>query len=65
MPLNPIIEELHRIREAHAKRFNYDLDAIVADLQRRQTGRQNLSRLQPVKPAVPCVAEKHAPYGTK
>jgi predicted PolB exonuclease-like 3'-5' exonuclease len=31
-----IIEEIHRIREEYAKSFNYDLDAIVADLQRQQ-----------------------------
>ena len=29
-----IVEELHRIREEHAARFNFDLDAIVADLRR-------------------------------
>jgi hypothetical protein len=33
---DPIVEEVRRARDAHAKRFNYDLDAIVADLQRRK-----------------------------
>ncbi len=33
---DPIIEEVRRVRDEHAKRFNYDLDAIVADIQRHQ-----------------------------
>lgn len=33
---DPIVEEVRAHREAHAKKFNYDLDAIVDDLQRRQ-----------------------------
>ena len=32
-----ILEEIRRIRDEHAKQFNYDLDAIFADIQRRQT----------------------------
>jgi hypothetical protein len=31
-----IIEELHRIREEHAKSFNYDLDAMFEDWQKKQ-----------------------------
>jgi hypothetical protein len=33
---DPIVEEVRRAREAHAKQFNYDLDAIVEDLKRRE-----------------------------
>jgi hypothetical protein len=33
MWIDPIVEELHRIREAHAARFGNDLQAIVADLR--------------------------------
>ncbi len=33
---DPIVEEIHRIREEIAKKFNYDLEAIVRDAQRRQ-----------------------------
>ena len=33
---DPIVEEIHRIREEHAARFNYDLDAIFRDLEKRQ-----------------------------
>lgn len=29
-----IVEEVRRIREEHAARFNYDIDAIFADLKR-------------------------------
>ena len=31
-----IVEEIHRIREEYAKSFNYNLDAIFADLQKQQ-----------------------------
>ena len=31
-----ILEELHRIREEHAKSFNYDMKAICADWRRQQ-----------------------------
>ena len=33
---DPIVEEVRRIREARAARFNYDLDAIFEDLMKRQ-----------------------------
>jgi hypothetical protein len=43
-----IVEDIHQIREAYAKSFNYDLDAIFADLRKKQaeSGREvvNLSR---------------------
>jgi hypothetical protein len=31
---DPIVEEIRRIREEHAADFDYDLDAIFADLKR-------------------------------
>lgn len=31
-----IVEEIHRFREEYAKSFNYDLNAIFADLSRKQ-----------------------------
>jgi hypothetical protein len=31
-----ILEEIHKIREEHAKAFNYDLKAICDDLRKRQ-----------------------------
>ena len=33
---NEIVEEIQRIREEYAKSFNYDLDAIFADLRKKQ-----------------------------
>jgi hypothetical protein len=40
-----ILEELHKIREEHAKSFDYDFKAIFADWQKRQaaSGRQLVS----------------------
>ena len=38
---DPIVEEVRRIRDEHAARFNYDLNAIFRDLkeQQRTSGR--------------------------
>ena len=33
---DPIVEEIHKIRDEHAARFNYDLDAIFDDFEREQ-----------------------------
>lgn len=33
---DPIVDEVRRVRDAHAARFNYDLDAIFADIQERE-----------------------------
>ena len=37
MTPDPIIEELHQIRDRLAAKFNYDVFAIVADAQAQQT----------------------------
>ena len=34
---DPIVEEVRKYRNEHAKRFNYDLDAICADLIKHQS----------------------------
>ncbi len=31
-----IVEEIHRIRDEYAKSFDYDLDAIFADLRKKE-----------------------------
>ncbi len=40
-----ILEEIHEIREEHAKAFNYNLQAICDDLRRKQaeSGRRIIS----------------------
>jgi hypothetical protein len=41
-----VLEEIYKIREEHAKAFNYDLKAICNDLQKRQatSGRKIISQ---------------------
>ena len=31
-----VLDEIRRIRDEHAKEFNYDLDAIFADIKRHE-----------------------------
>lgn len=33
---DPYVEELHRIREAYAKKFNFDVDEMVKDLKKKE-----------------------------
>ncbi len=33
---NPIIDEVRRVRDDHARKFNYDLAAICADIREHQ-----------------------------
>lgn len=33
---DPIVEEVRRIREEHAARFDFDLERMVRDAQRRE-----------------------------
>jgi hypothetical protein len=49
---DPIVEEVRKIRERHAAKFKYDLDAICRDLkeQERKSGRKVVS-LPAKKPA--------------
>jgi hypothetical protein len=51
---DPIVEEVRRIRDEHAKKFNYDLHAICEDFRKMQSssGHTVVSR-QPRKPAIP------------
>jgi hypothetical protein len=34
---DPIVEEVRQVRDAHAARFNYDLDAIFQDTKEQET----------------------------
>ena len=48
---DPIVAEIRRIRDAYAKRFNYDLAAICRDLREQQerSGRR-VVKLEPKRP---------------
>lgn len=57
---DPIVEEVRKVREAYAAKFNYDLEAIFQDLKRqeRESGRTFVSfpprRIsKPSQPALP------------
>ncbi len=41
-----IVEEVRKIRDTHAKKFNYDPDAIYADLKKAEK-RSGLKFIQP------------------
>lgn len=43
---DPIVEEVRAYRQAHAERFNYDLDAIFEDLikQEKNSSRPVINR---------------------
>ncbi len=45
---DPIVAEIRKVRDAHAAKFNYDLDAIFQDLKakERSSGRRYV-RYQP------------------
>ena len=49
---DPIVEEVRKIRQQHAERFNFDLRAIVDDLrkQQEQSGRRYV-RFEPRQPS--------------
>ena len=53
---DPIIEELHNIRQTHAAKFNYDIDAIVRDAikrdraEKRKVYSRRRGKLAAVKP---------------
>jgi len=57
---DPIVEEVHRIRDEHARQLNYDLHAICEDFRKKQlqSGRRVVSR-QPRRP-LPYAAQQGA-----
>ena len=51
MQPDPIVEEVRKVRDAYAKRFNYDLYAICRDLQEKQRrGKRRVIFLPPKRP---------------
>ena len=50
---DPIVDEVRRFRDEHAKQFNYDLDAICEDYKTHQIGAgKRLVRLESKKIAI-------------
>ena len=35
--IDPIVEEIHKIREEYAEKFDFDVDAMFQDLHKKQT----------------------------
>ena len=61
MKKDPILEELHRVRDAYASRFNYDLKAIYRDLKKREgRGEFVVVHRHPRPPRVKGVPKKRA-----
>jgi hypothetical protein len=46
---DPIVEEVRKHRDEHARKFNYDLNLICDDLRNRHA--QNIERLAKIKTA--------------
>ena len=48
---DPIVEEVRNIRQEHAKRFDYDIKAIVADIRKQE--KQHADRMTSFPPKPP------------
>ena len=53
---DPIVEEVRKARQAHAKQFNHDLTAICADLNGKLGARQSKMPLFADRDAKSCVS---------
>ena len=61
MDKDPILEELHRVREEYAARFSYDLQAIYRDLKAREDrGEFVVVHRSPQPPRVKVARKKRA-----
>ncbi len=62
---DPIVEEVRKARQDYARKFNFDLDAICADLRRREklSGRPviSLPKRPPISIAVNADRVKEKP----
>ena len=58
---DPIVDEVRRIRNAHAARFNYDLDAIFLDIkeQEKKSGHKFVCGVS--RPAAPSQPPRQRP----
>ena len=59
---DPIVAEVHRTREMLAAKFNFDIDAIFADMQKRQAalGKRLVSPKARAEPAAEADRGRHA-----
>ena len=61
MENDPILEEIHRVREEYAARFNYDLKAIYQDLKAwEEQGKFVVVHRTPRAPKVKVALKKRA-----
>jgi hypothetical protein len=56
---DPIVEEVRRVRDAHAARFNYDLRAIYEDFKARERASNRQVVYLPPKRPVPVAHSEH------
>jgi hypothetical protein len=57
---DPIVDEIRRIREAHAASFNYDLDAIYNDIKEKERASKRTFVPPPYDAAVPAEVNQQA-----
>lgn len=59
---DPIVAEVHRIREELAARFNYDIHAMFADMRKRQAGLGSrlVSLTKPAEPTAEADRGRHS-----
>jgi hypothetical protein len=61
MHKDPIVEAVRRVKEARAKRYNYDIRAMVRALRVNQ--RKNRERLVTLSPKRPATVSKSWQFG--
>ena len=49
---DPIVEEVRKYRDEHARQFNYDLDAICTSLMQNQTKRGRKLRSRAIRSTI-------------
>ena len=58
---DPIVEEVHRIRDEHARNFDYDLHAICEDFHAKQLLSAHKIVTRPPRRPVPPAAQQNVP----
>jgi hypothetical protein len=59
---DPIVEEARKVRNAHAKKFNYNLQAIAADLKAQQSASERKTVVfAPRKPQTTAIRQRVEP----